>query len=416
MIDILKGSALILGFKIFGTIAIFLIHLIISRYYGVQILGIFNLILALMMVGAILSRIGLNVYVIRIIPSLENNKQQIALFLKEVIKIVFIGSVITSTLFYLFSNTINIYIFKSFDASEYLFYLIIIIIPFSLFTTLVEVFRGFHEIKKYAFFKNSSQNLIIMILLLISILFSLNINPIYILYSSTLITTLLLTIFLFKFLKKQSIPLIIKDRYKDKILIYSYPMFLTSSMMFLITYTDIFMISYFISESDVGFYSAALKIASVVTFILASLNGYIAPQISSAYAKGEFSKIKKIYRYSLKIILFVSIPIFLLIILLPNQLMSIFGSNFYQYGNVLLILGIASLINALCGSVGYILNMTDNQAIYMKIISIGLIINIILNYFLIPIYSIIGAAIATLISTAFWNITGLIFLKRKKIV
>ncbi|MCK4442049.1 MAG: polysaccharide biosynthesis C-terminal domain-containing protein, partial [Sulfurovaceae bacterium] len=212
------------------------------------------------------------------------------------------------------------------------------------------------------------------------------------------------------------IPLIIKDRYKDKILIYSYPMFLTSSMMFLITYTDIFMISYFISESDVGFYSAALKIASVVTFILASLNGYIAPQISSAYAKGEFSKIKKIYRYSLKIILFVSIPIFLLIILLPNQLMSIFGSNFYQYGNVLLILGIASLINALCGSVGYILNMTDNQAIYMKIISIGLIINIILNYFLIPIYSIIGAAIATLISTAFWNITGLIFLKRKKIV
>ncbi|MCK4440525.1 MAG: oligosaccharide flippase family protein, partial [Sulfurovaceae bacterium] len=253
MIDILKGSALILGFKIFGTIAIFLIHLIISRYYGVQILGIFNLILALMMVGAILSRIGLNVYVIRIIPSLENNKQQIALFLKEVIKIVFIGSVITSTLFYLFSNTINIYIFKSFDASEYLFYLIIIIIPFSLFTTLVEVFRGFHEIKKYAFFKNSSQNLIIMILLLISILFSLNINPIYILYSSTLITTLLLTIFLFKFLKKQSIPLIIKDRYKDKILIYSYPMFLTSSMMFLITYTDIFMISYFISESDVGF-------------------------------------------------------------------------------------------------------------------------------------------------------------------
>ena len=146
MKDILKGSFVIFIFKIFGAISLFLVHILISRYYGAQTLGVFNLILALMMIGAILSRVGLDMYIVRIIPSIETDNEKISLFLKEVFKIVFIGSILVSILFYLFSSTIDQYIFKSFDASSYLLGLVVVMIPFAFFNILspiVSVIYGF---------------------------------------------------------------------------------------------------------------------------------------------------------------------------------------------------------------------------------------------------------------------------------
>jgi O-antigen/teichoic acid export membrane protein len=60
--------------------------------------------------------------------------------------------------------------------------------------------------------------------------------------------------------------------------------------------------------------------------------------------------------------------------------------------------------------------MTDNQHLFMKILIIALLINIIFNALLIPIYGINGAAIALLLSMLFWTIASLVILKKKDIV
>lgn len=416
MKDILKGSLAIFIFKIFGAISLFLVHILISRYYGAQTLGVFNLILALMIIGAILSRVGLDMYIIRIIPSIETDNEKISLFLKEVFKIVFIGSILVSILFYLFSSTIDQYIFKSFDASSYLLGLVVVMIPFAFFNILPEVFRGFHEIKRYSFFRNLSQNITVLTLLFISMFFNLSFDPIYILYSSIVVITFFLAVSLFKFLKQHSIDLTINGKYKDKILVYSYPMFLTSSMMFLMGYVDSFMISYYLDEYQVGIYSACMKLSFAITFILASVNGFIAPKISHAYSKGDKDNLKQIYKNSVKLIALASSPIFLLLYIFPEFFLGLFGDEFKVATITLIIINTAFLINALCGSVGYLLNMTDNQHIFMNVLIIGLVFNIVLNVILIPLYGINGAAIATLISMSFWNIVSLLILKKKKIV
>ena len=81
-----------------------------------------------------------------------------------------------------------------------------------------------------------------------------------------------------------------------------------------------------------------------------------------------------------------------------------------------MIITMAYLINALLGPVGYVLNMTNNQHVFMKILLIGLGINILLNSILIPIYKINGAAIATLVSMSVWNIMSFYILKQKQII
>ena len=49
----------------------------------------------------------------------------------------------------------------------------------------------------------------------------------------------------------------------------------------------------------------------------------------------------------------------------------------------------------------------------MNILIIGAVINVVLNYYLIPIYGIKGAAISSVVSLSFWNLTMVYMVKRK---
>jgi O-antigen/teichoic acid export membrane protein len=416
MEDILKGSFVIFMFKVLGAGSLFLTYVLIPRYYGVELFGIFNLIFALMVITAVIARVGLDTYVLRVLSSYENNAHEISLFLKEVFKIVFIGAVIVTFVILFFQETINTYIFKSIDATNYLIGMAIIIVPYTFFNVLPEIFRGFDEIKRYAFFRNFSQNFMVLLLILITIFLEKKYDPIYILYFTVIIITVILSIVLYFFLKEKKITLAIKGRYKNKILKNSYPMFLAASIMFLMSYIDSFMIAYYLDEYQVGIYNACISLSMLITFIPMAIGGFISPKVSLAYSKGNKYEVKKIFKNSLIIIFIVTLPIFGILYVYAEFFLGIFGDAFKLATTTLLLTNIAFLSEALTGPVGFILNMTDNQHIFMKILLISLLINIILNVMLIPIYGINGAAIAILVSMLFWTLGSLVILKRKAIV
>ena len=69
--------------------------------------------------------------------------------------------------------------------------------------------------------------------------------------------------------------------------------------------------------------------------------------------------------------------------------------------------------SSICGSVGSILQMTGNQHLFQNILLVAAIVNVVLNYFLIPIYGIRGAAIASFICVVFWNTIMVLVVKKK---
>jgi O-antigen/teichoic acid export membrane protein len=416
MKDIVKGSLVIFIFKVLGASSLFLTYIMIPRYYGIDTFGIFNLIFAIIMVGTVISRLGLDIYVIRIIPTLASEKEQVSLFLKAVLKILFISSFLVTILILLLSNTIDNYLFKSIDATLYIKILAFMILPYTLFNVLVEVFRGLDDIKIYSFFRNLSQNGSIALLLAISIFFSLDLNPVYILFSAIAFITTALIFVLYKFLKKKNITVLIKGKYNNKILKNSYPMFLTASIMFIMAYVDNFMISYYLGEYEVGIYSACISLSMIISFIPMAIGGYISPKISLAYANNNRDEVKNIFKDSFKLIVITSIPIFLTVIYFSDFFLGLFGAAFTVATTTLLIVSIGFLSESLCGPVGFILNMTDNQHLFMRILFISLLINITFNAILIPIYGINGAAIGLLLSMLFWTISSLIVLKTKDII
>jgi len=416
MKDILKGSLIIVIFKIFGAISLFLTYMLIPRYYGVEVFGAFNIVFGLLMIGTVISRIGLDTYVLRIIPTIEDNREELSLFFKSILKILVISSLLVSLSILIFLNAINSYLFKSIDATDYLIGLSILILPYTLFNVFPEIFRGFDNIRLYSFFRNLLQNFTLAFLLSIGIIFSFEYTPIDILYMTIVIIFVFISIVLYIFLRTRNISFFISGRYKKKILKNSYPMFLAASLMFVMSYIDSFMIAYYLDEYQVGIYSACINISMIITFIPIAIGGFISPKISKAYSKNNIQEVKNIFKNSLIIIILVTIPIFLIIYVYAEFLLALFGTAFISATLTLLITNIAFLAEALCGPVGFVMNMTDNQHIFMRILFISLLINITFNAILIPIYGINGAAIAMLLSMFFWSIGSLIFLKKKAII
>jgi len=414
--DILKGSAVIFIFKVFGAFSLFLTNILISRYYGLNTLGVFTLIFMMMMIGTTVSRMGLDIFVVRVIPSLDGKNREISLFLRDIFIIIIIGSIIVSLLLYIFSDIINSALFKSIDATNYIMGLIVIILPFSFFNVMPEIFRGFHDIKIYSFFRNLSQNLLMVILLGLAILSGLKYSPVYMLYIAITLITIVMAVVLYKFLKERDIDIRVMGRYQDKILIHSYPMFLTSSVMFLMSSVDIFMIGHYLDEYQVGIYTICINLSMIITFIPMAIGGFISPKVAQAHTQNNAPKIKEIFSNSMKLITVVTIPIFLLLYSYPELFLGIFGESAVVATTTLFIVSLGFLSEAMTGPVGFILNMTDNQHLFMKILIVALIINIVLNAILIPIYGINGAAVAILSSMLFWTISSFVVLKRKGVI
>lgn len=416
MKEILKGSFIIFVFKVFGALSLFATYMLIPQYYGVEVFGTFNLIFALLMIATVLARLGLDTYVVRVIPSIELKDKKLPLFLKAVVKIIVISTLLTSLLLLVSADFLDAYFFKSIDASNYLWLLAFMLIPYTFFNVFVEVFRGLDDIKRYAFFRNFSQNFMVLVLVLMSIVSSWMFDPIYLLYTAILSVSLGLAFVLYRFLNLKEIELFVQGKYPNRILKHSYPMFLASSVMFFMGYTDSFMISYYLDEYQVGIYNACISLSMMLTFIPIAIGGYLSPKISKAYAEDKPEEIKAIFQDSMKIIFVVTLPIFLIMYLYGDFFLGLFGEAFQVATLTLLLTNIAFLSEALTGPVGFILNMTDNQHIFMRILIISLLINVLFNALLIPLYGINGAAMALLLSMFFWTIGSYLFLRKKAII
>ena len=82
-----------------------------------------------------------------------------------------------------------------------------------------------------------------------------------------------------------------------------------------------------------------------------------------------------------------------------------------------MILTIGQSVNAVSGSVGYILQMTGKEIVFQNIVTASVMLNIILNIILIPLFGITGAAVASAASMIFWNAVSAVYIvKSEKII
>ncbi len=409
--EIVKKGSWALVFKVGGMLSIYFFHLLLAKFAGAEANGIFSTFFTLLSILAVFTILGLDTFLLKKLANFNSKQQWGSLkdTYKKAISIVLSISIIFSLLLYFLSA--NNY-FEFYEQADIIPFLAIILIPFSILHINAESFRAIKNIKLFSFFKNFSIFGVAAICLLFIENPEENIGVSVFTISVVVLSILSMVLWLNSSRKSASSELEIVS--VSSMIKESFPMFLSGSLFLLMSWVDILMLGHFNGQTDVGIYTIALKLAGLTGLILFATNTILGPKISELYHNKNMQSLASTVQSAAKFTFLLTLPIFLFIICFPNFLLNIFGGEFgtIMGKEALIILSIGQMINVFFGAVIYILDMTGKQIISRNILFFTAILNIVLNYLLIPNFGIKGAAIATAISIFCWTILGAIYVKK----
>ncbi|MCF8008979.1 MAG: flippase [Halanaerobiales bacterium] len=411
--DITKKSGIVFIGKIISTIIGFFFSLMAARFMGAEVYGKLTYTFTIIILLSVFTRLGLTQGLVQFVSKLtEQNKEERNSLVTFSIFIVTLISIIFTFFLYKYSNYVAVNILNNKDLSILIKIMSPLIIFLSLNGLSTGIYRGIKTIRYNVF----GSILFSSIKLLLVIIFGYMGFKIYGLALTYHISIIITVIYLYYKIKKLKLIGKISKTYFSSyidILKFSYPLLMSGLLHFFINKIDIFMIGYYLSSTDVGVYTIALKVGTLTSFVLFSFNTIFAPNIASLYHNEKMSKLKKLYQVITKWIFAINIFVFSLILLLSKDIMTVFGPEFIIGATALILVAIGQVVNAGVGTAGSVNVMTGYPKSELYISIVVFVINISLNYILIPIYGINGAAIASLISVAVMNFMRLYILYKR---
>ncbi len=386
----------------------------ITNQYGAYVFGQYVTALLVVEIFSIISRLGIDTSLVRFVSKYAqkgavNLINQ--LYFKSVAIVTFAAIFFTLLLVFF---SVEIAEFMNLER-EYLVIVSFSFIPLVLFYMNVQAIRGLKKMVSYSFLNNVAITFgVFLFLVLFSVFTASEMLPIYAYVSSVFILTML-SYFLW-FNHKSKVSIVNSDDEMplstNELLTTSFPLLLGQSMMIIMGKVDLFMLANMSSSDQVGIYNIALKLSMLSYMGLMAINSIAAPKFSEIYSSGDLDALKKIVQQSTKTIFWISLPVLTLLILFPEFILSMFGEEFKIASFTLIILSVGKMVSAISGSVGTFLQMVGKQKVFQNILIFAAVVNIVLNYFLIPSHGIGGAAIASATSGILWNVLMIIYIKR----
>jgi O-antigen/teichoic acid export membrane protein len=158
---------------------------------------------------------------------------------------------------------------------------------------------------------------------------------------------------------------------------------------------------------DAGIYAAASKTASLVAFVIVAVNAAAAPQFATLWAQGRRADLQRLVSRLARLIFWPSLAICAGIALLSGPLLSLFGSGFRDARGALLVLLVGQLVNAVAGSVGYLLTLTGHHRVATRALAASALASIALTAVGAWTFGLLGAAAGSTIGFILWN--GLLY-------
>ncbi len=184
-----------------------------------------------------------------------------------------------------------------------------------------------------------------------------------------------------------------------------WPFTLIAGFEIILQRTDLIMIGYWLPVEQVGFYKIAVSIGAMALFGLRVVGLTVGHQVIQYISNGKNSELARLSSSCAIFSLAITVPVVLgLAFWGEDILVLVYGEEFSASYSPLLVLIIAQLISAFFGINQLILNMSGFERDSLRGVLLSAGVNVILNAILIPIYGMIGAAIATMISTSVLNI------------
>lgn len=387
---------------------------LISKQLGAEGAGFYSLMLQILTVAGMVLGLGMNIAVLRYVGQFNNEEQRSKMrdLYRHFVRVVAPLTVLVGVLLYFGADYIAQWTGKGKEYTDGLKMVGIILPFFTINQISVEFIRGLKQLQISELVRSVLQPL----LMILGIYFAFwghltKMDVIYLLVVSLIINSVVSRWAIWKKLKsipKQSLAFDRKELMKTAL-----PMLATGVGSILFTTLPIFFIDYYTNSKEVGIYSVVFQITGFASLSLTIVNTIAAPSYSEFFWAEKMKDLKTYIQKSAKLLFYTTSAVSLLLFCFSGHILQLFGEEFIAGQQIFQILLMTRFINSISGSSGVFLNMSGNEKTQRNIILFVLILYVILLSITVPKWSIMGAAISTLICSVLSNVMRVFIVYKK---
>lgn len=338
----------------------------------------------------LIAQLGIPTYGIRACAKVRDDKEELSRTVQEIFFINFIMCVVAYALF-----GISVFLVPKFWEQRKL---LIITSSMILFNTLgMEWLYKALEMYSYITWRSIYFKLISLVLMFMLV----HSKEDYVIYGAISIfassaSNILNFIYLHKFVDLKVKEKLHMGRHIKPILIF----FAMSCATTVYLNLDTVMLGFMKTDTDVGYYNAAVKVKTILVSIVTSLGTVLLPRVTYYLEKGERDKFKELSVKALQFVIFISIPLMLFFIIFARQVILLLSGENYLSAVLptqcmmptLLFIGLTNIMG-----IQIMVPLGKENGALVSVI-MAAVVDLILNVILIPRYAATGAAIGTMVA------------------
>ncbi|HSG67391.1 MAG TPA: oligosaccharide flippase family protein [Bacteroidales bacterium] len=389
----------LLGFVITG--------LMLPNFFSTDEVGLFRVLVSYGTIFAQLANLGVSSVTVKLFPFFRDKDKKHHGFLGFTLLIGLAGTIISVILFLAFKPVVVA------DAQEksalfvtYIYY----VLPLILFTLLYNVFDTYYRVLYNAvigtFYKEVVQRIFILIVIILFYFGYIDFNETVIFY---VLANILPSVILFFSIIRDKVFFIIPSRslFSKKFLseFFTVAFFglINSFSGVLALNIDVIMINALIGLSAAGIYSITFFFGALILVPSRSVTKISSVVAADAWKKNDLKMIYNIYQKSSLTLTLIGLWILAGIWGNVDNIFHLIKPEYLEGKYVILVIGIANVIDLMNGNGRQIIFNSKYYKNFSAYLTIYVILLVTSNYIFIPIFGIIGAAMATLLSKVVLN-------------
>lgn len=408
------GASVFVGGKSISHLAGFLVNLLLTRGLGAQLYGVYSYLNVISTFVLQVSNLGSDKSILKFVPQYEDSPRQRSAILILAYLTSFAASIVIGVVLYALAPMIN-----SLTLDEPVFtgvlQIFAFIIPFNTLRNLISaLFKSYEDMASSVLVEKVVSPVSKLVAVGAALALGASLSGVIAATIASAVLTVLFGFWLIHRRLDDTLQLVNPTGHATEFYNFTLPLSIGGVGSALYEKIDLLMVGVFLTSSAVGIYNISVLLATFLSLPIIAFNQLFPPIASKLYSRGQMSELNIVYATTNRWILTLTLFPFLAIVTFTDRILLIFGEEFIAGASVLLLLSAAQLVNATVGPSGYILMMTGHQYVTMMNNVMSALLNIVLNYYFIMQFGLIGAALATSLVVVLINlakVTEVWFLK-----
>lgn len=368
-------------------LALFLMHVIIGRKLSPDNYGLFSFILSIVAIFVLIANMGWTTVLVKLVPHYMIKEEW------SLLKgLLFRSHQMTIGISVLLCATLIIvsFLISDPDKSKAYYYAAWLLPVISLTRLRQVLFQGLYHVKGSILPDEVFTPFLVVVCLLV--LNAKNINAVISIYFSILVLVLAVTmVWLWVLLPKEMKPASMECETAVWFKL-AVPFVIGGLAQVILSQCGVFLLGMFGQMKDAGLFSVAFRLALFITFAMTAINVIGMPMLSAHFNNNDLPSVIMIHKKTQLWSILGGLPVFLVLILFPERILSLFGKGFEEAAITLKILSVGQLANISVGLAGSLLSVAGAERFNMMSMISSMTICLLLMLITMPVYGSLGAA------------------------